>query len=185
MQPEQPSPQGRRILLAIVTGEAGARIQRWRETHDSEQARRYPPHATLCYWVPEDSSGLDAQVTHAFPAPVTVGLGGPRLFDNPDRTLYVDVQRHHALDEARMRLFDGTHLSLSGRNEWTWHVTCLRRTAERTDEDVAELLASARRDLTLDCEWVVDEVAHLVLDDDRYRRVRTWYIGGEPASVAR
>ena len=122
------SEQGRGILLAVVTGEAAARIQRWREAHDPDQARRYPPHATLCYRVPDDLDAhggieaLDAQVRHAFPAPLDVALGRPRIFENPGRTMYVEVRDHEALDAARERLTDGTHLDLPGREGWTWHV---------------------------------------------------------------
>ena len=50
--PSDVSPPGRRVLVAVVTGEAGVRIQTWRERHDPEQARRLPPHTTLCYWAP-------------------------------------------------------------------------------------------------------------------------------------
>lgn len=173
----QASPQGRGILLAIVNGEVGVRIQRWREAHDPEQARRYPPHVTLCYWVPEDASALAAQVAHAFPAPVVARLGGPRIFDNAGRTMYVEVQEHGGLDAARARLFDGTHLTLSGSDDWTFHVTCLRRTGGVP----AEVIAEAEEALRFDAPWVVDEIAHLELDGDTYRRVQTWHLGDRRA----
>jgi 2'-5' RNA ligase len=173
MTQEQSSPQGRGILLAIVNGEVGERIQQWREARDPGQARRYPPHATLCYWVPDDASGLDAQVAHAFPTPIRVRLGGPHIFDNPDRTMYVEVQQHEELDAARARLVDGTHLTLPTRDRWTWHVTCLRRTVGIA----ADVIEAARRELLLDCTWEVDEIAHLQLDGDGYRRVATWRLG--------
>lgn len=164
------SPQGRGILLAIVSGEAGARLQRWREAHDPEQARRYPPHATLCYWAPDDLDALDAQVRHAFPGPVEVRLGGPHIFDNEGRTMYLEVREHEALDAARERLTDGTHLDLAGRDRWTWHVTCLRRT-----EGVApEVIAAAARELQIDASWRIEEIAYLVLVGDEYERRRTW-----------
>ncbi len=173
------SEQGRGILLAIVTGEVGKRIQRWREAHDPEQARRYPPHATLCYWVPEDLDvrggieALDAQVRRAFPAPVEVGLGGPHIFENRGRTMYVEVRDHDALDAARGRLTDGTHLGLPGREGWTWHVTCLRR----TDGVAPEVLAGAERELQIEAPWLVEEIAYLVLVGDEYERRRTWRLG--------
>ena len=47
------SPQGRRVLVAVVTGDPGERIQQWREKHDPDQAHRLPPHTTLCYAVME------------------------------------------------------------------------------------------------------------------------------------
>jgi len=175
------SPQGRGILLAIVTGELGARIQRWREAHDSEQAQRYPAHATLCYWVPEGLDdraldALDAQVRHAFPEPVEVSLGGPHIFENEGRTMYVEVRNHHALDEARERLNDGTHLDLAprdGRSTWTWHVTALRR----TDGAPSEVLAAAESELAIHDPWRIDEIAYLVLTGDQYERRRTWLLG--------
>ena len=167
------SEQGRGILLAIVTGEAGERVQRWREEHDPDQARRYPPHTTLCYWVPDDIHALDAQVRHAFPAPVEVALGGPRIFENPGRTMYVEVRDHEELDAARERLTDGTHLELPGREGWTWHVTCLRH----TDGVAPEVLAAAARELQIDGPWRVEEIAYFVLVGDAYERRRTWRLG--------
>lgn len=164
------SPQGRGILLAIVTGEVGDRIQRWRERHDPDQAQRYPPHTTLCYWVPDDLEALDQQVKHAFPAPVEVRLGGPQIFDNTGRTLYVEILEHEALDAARDRLTDGAHLELPGREGWTWHVTCLRSTV-----DVApEIIAEAERELQINTPWRVEELAYLVLNGDAYERRETW-----------
>ncbi len=172
------SPEGRGILLAIVTGEVGARIQRWREARDPDQAKRYPPHATVCYWVPEhlDAGGLDAldaQVRHAFPEPVEVTLGGPRIFENEGRTMYVEVRNHHALDVARERLTDGTHLDLPGRDGWTWHVTALRR----TDGAPSDILATAEHELAIHAQWRIEEIAYLVLTGDQYERRRTWFLG--------
>ena len=170
------SPPGRGILLAIVTGEIGERIQRWREMHDPEQARRYPPHATLCYWVPDVSDALDtldAQVRHAFPAPIEVALGGPHIFENPGRTMYVEVRDHATLDAARQRLTDGTHLELPGREGWEWHVTCLRR----TDGVTAEVLAAAEDELQIDAPWLIVELGYFVLVGDEYERRRTWHLG--------
>ncbi len=179
--PHTGSREGRGILLAIVTGEVGERIQRWREAHDPDQAQRYPPHATLCYWVPEglDAGGLDAldaQVRHAFPEPVEVTLGGPQIFENEGRTMFVEVRNHHALDEASERLMDGAHLDLApvdGRTAWTWHVTALRRT-EGVPGDV---LTAAETDLAIHEAWRIEEIAYLVLSGDQYERRRTWMLG--------
>ncbi len=94
------SAQGRRVLVAVVTGEVGKQIQAWRERHDPKQARRLPPHATLCYWLPDvEMDVLDKQVRHAFPGPVR--LGSVREFDNVDRTFFVDVSETEVLDSAR------------------------------------------------------------------------------------
>src|SRR3954471_7333954 len=90
--PSESSPPGRRVLVAVVTGEVGARIQRWREQHDPEQARRLPPHTTLCYWPPTvEPVILERQVRHAFDRPVSVRLGGVHEFGNWDQTLYIEV----------------------------------------------------------------------------------------------
>lgn len=167
------SPQGRRVLVARVTGEAGERIQDWREQHDPDQARRIPPHATLCYWLPADvdMTLLDAQVRHAFPESISVRLGGVHEFDNVDRTFYVEVREADLLDEARERLFDGSHLALPGRDRhWTWHVTCVRKSIGRNVAALREAAAG----LELERGWVVDTVACLELRGNRYHDVRTW-----------
>src|SRR5262245_9151246 len=96
MPPPPPSPEGssprRRVLVAVVTGEVGRRIQAWRERYDIVQATRLPPHATLCYWASvEPNAALAAQVRHAFPAPIEVRLGAVREFDNAEHTFYVEV----------------------------------------------------------------------------------------------
>ncbi|GEM_PF-991133 len=165
------SPQGRRVLVARVTGEAGERIQAWRLQHDPGQARRLPPHTTLCYWPPAgDSAVLEAQVRHAFPAPVTVHLGAVKEFDNTDHTFYVDAHNTATLDAARTRLYDGTHVALPGRTQWTWHVTCVRYGRER---DLAALRAAAAS-LSLNLPWVIDTVAYLELRGDRYEPLCEW-----------
>ena len=111
------SPAGRRVLVAVVTGELGERIQAWRQRYDPEQARRLPPHATLCYWAPTvEPDLLERQVRHAFDRPISVRLGGVHEFGNQDHTFYVSVEETAALDAARLRLYDGTHLELPGRD---------------------------------------------------------------------
>ena len=168
------SPQGRRVLVAIVTGDPGDRIQRWRLDHDPAQAHRIPPHTTLCYWVPGISmADLGAQVQHAFSRPATAWLGGVREFANDQHTFYVEVSRHSAVDEARTRLYDRTHTELPGHAEWTWHVTCVRDSRER---DLPALRAAATR-LTLECEWPVEKVACLELRADRYVVLEEWQVG--------
>ena len=53
------SAQGRRVLVAVVTGVIGERVQAWRDEHDPGQARRIPPHSTLAYWPPTvDGDGI-------------------------------------------------------------------------------------------------------------------------------
>jgi len=170
-----PSTDGRRVLVAVVTGEAGARIQAWRERHDPEQARRLPPHATLCYWPPVvEPAVLEPQVRHAFDRPICVRLGAVHEFDNPDRTFYVEVQETAGLDAARARLYDGTHLQLPGRADWSWHVTCVRY-GRMCDLD---RLRRAAAELTLGIAWDIDTVAYLELRGGVYRPLATWRVGG-------
>src|SRR5262245_60745917 len=161
------SPAGRRILVAVVTGEVGARIQAWRQRYDSAQAARLPPHATLCYWASvEPDAALEAQVRHAFPRPVEVRLGRVREFDNGEHTFYVEGLDTADLDAARLRLYDGTHLELPRRLglDWSWHVTCVRDSRGR-DRDVLRRLAEG---LTLDAPWRIERVAHMELSGGRY-----------------
>jgi len=168
------SPQGRRVLIAAVTGEVGDRIQAWRLAHDPVQARRLPPHATLCYWAPTVAPELlGAQVSHAFAAPVVVRLGGVREFANRERTLYVEVREPTALDAARARLYDGSHLALPGPPDWTWHVTCVRSTRGR---DLAALREAAH-ELAFDLPWRLETVASLALRGDRYEPLAEWRVG--------
>lgn len=165
------SPQGRRILIAVVTGEAGDAIQRWREIHDPEQAGRLPPHTTLCYWAPDaDASALERQVRHAFAEPVEVSLGGVREFDNDDHTFYVAVTDTSALDEARARLYDGAHAAIPGYGEWTWHITCVRRPAP----DAVEALREAANGLYVPPRWRVDRVAYMELRGGQYESLAEW-----------
>lgn len=173
MSDEDRSPQGRRVLVARVTGELGERIQDWRQLHDPGQARRLPPHATLCYWAPVvDPNMLHKQVRHAFDGPLTVRLGSVHEFDNPDHTFYVDVQDTQALDAARQRLYDGTFLELPGRTDWTWHVTCVRKSRGR---DLAELRDAAAA-LEIDMDWLVNTISYLELCGERYEIVAEWQI---------
>lgn len=165
--------QGRRVLVAVVTGDAGDRIQQWRQEHDPKQARRLPPHATLCYWAPKDNlDALEQQVRHAFADPVTVHLGAVKEFDNREHTFYVEVGDTASLDAARLRLYDGTHRELPPLREWTWHVTCVRDSRKR---DLAELRRAASN-LSLDSDWRIDTVACLELRDERYEPVATWSV---------
>lgn len=167
------SPQGRRILIAVVTGSAGERIQRWREQHDAREAHRLPPHTTLCYWAPV--AGLDPleqQVRHAFSSPVSVRLGGVHEFDNDQRTFYVEVLAGASLDAARERLYDGRYLALPGYRPWTWHVTCVRESRGR---DRAPLLREAAT-LQVDAAWQIDTVAYLELRSNRYEPLAIWRV---------
>jgi hypothetical protein len=170
----KPSPPGRRILVAVVTGEAGNRTQSWREKHDPEQARRLPPHATLCYWAPTvESELLERQVRHAFDAEgaPTVRLGEVRKGDNDQETLYVEVLDTAPLNAMLARLYDGTHVPLPGRDGWLWHVTCVR---ESRGKDQAALLEAAKSLDLSDAPWTVATVACMELRGDRYESIATW-----------
>jgi hypothetical protein len=161
----EPSPQGRRILVAVVTDSAGAIIQAWREKHDSAQARRLPPHTTLCYWAPPaESPLLERQVRHAFADAVQVTLGRIREFENEEETFYVEVLDTNGLNRARKRLYDGTFLELPSRAEWTWHVTCVRDSRGR-DKDALRLAAA---ELPPSMTWTIDTVAYMELRGDCY-----------------
>lgn len=167
------SPQGRRILVAEVTGEAGRRIQAWREQQDPDQARRLPPHSTLCYWAPAlPADELQRQVLHAFQEPVTVRLGCVKQGDNDQATLYVEVCEAEALDGALQRLYDGTFVALPPVDHWRWHVTCVRDTRGR-DMDA---LWTAARGLEMECTWRVDKVTYLELYGDRYEELACWRV---------
>jgi hypothetical protein len=170
------SPQGRRILVARVTGEAAERVKAWRLRHDAEQAQRLPPHATLCYWAPAPVHlpALSLQVGHAFDEPVRVVLGDVREFPNAERTFYVEVLETEGLDRARQRLFDGRYVQLEGRSAWTWHVTCVRASADRAD--IAELRAAAR-DFQVRLPWHVDRVSYMELRAERYELLHEWQVG--------
>lgn len=168
-----PSPDGRRILIAVVTGEVGQRIQAWRCQHDPEQAERLPPHATLCYWAPEvEPERLERQVRHAFPRPVEVRLRGVHKGTNDQETLFAQMLETDALDAAHVRLYDGTHVTLPARDGWLWHVTCVRESRGR---DQAALLAAAEA-LQLDDIWTVDTVSYMRLNGERYESLATWHL---------
>ena len=169
----QASPQGRRILVAEVTGEAGRRIQAWRETNDPQEAKRLPPHSTLCYWAPDASKqALGRQVNHAFSEPVTVRLCPVKQGDNDQGTLYVEVREAEALDAALQRLYDGTYVAMPTVDHWRWHVTCVRDTRER---DLEALWAAARQ-LDLDCAWRIEKVSYLELRGNRYEELACWRV---------
>jgi hypothetical protein len=166
-----PSPQGRRVLIAIVTGEPGERIQEWRREHDPQQALRLPPHATLCYWAPNVAPDvLKKQVRHAFREPVSVRLGAVKEFDNEEETFYVEVLDTDALDRARRRLYDGEHVELPLSGDWTWHVSCIRDSRGRDKE----ALRLAARRLELDAAWRIETVAYMELRGERYEAIAVW-----------
>ena len=164
----------RRVLVALVPGPAGERIQQWREAHDPWRARLIPPHLTLCYRPSYASPELiEAQVRYAFPAPVTVRLGGVGELPNRDRTLVVHIADAGELDEARRRLFDGTHVVMGGYREWPWHVTWIRYGVKC---DSATKLALAEDALRFDQPWLIDAVSLLELRDGRYEQVADWLL---------
>jgi hypothetical protein len=173
--PSEASPPGRRVLVAVVTGEAGARIQVWRERHDREQARRLLPHTTLCYWAPTvEPELLERQVQHAFDRPVAVWLGSVHEFDNLDHTFYVEVLEAADLDAARARFYDGSFLELPGGPDWTWHVTCVRYSVRRDLDELRRLVT----DLSVNATWQVDTIAYLALRGDRYEPRAEWRVPG-------
>lgn len=165
------SPQGRRVLVAVVTGEPGERVQAWREQHDPREAGRIPPHTTLCYWANDfDLVALGQQVRHAFPAAVPVALGGVHEFNGEQGTFYVQLLEAAGLDDARSRLYDGSHLDMGPAREWTWHITCVRDSSGR---DLESLRATAAQ-LHPGEAWLVNRVACLELRGERYEPVATW-----------
>ena len=173
------SPDGRRILIAIVTGEAGDIVDAWRRIHDPEQAKRLPPHATLCYWAPViEPEILERQVRHAFPEPVTVRLGEVRGFDNSEQTFFVEVLETDELDAARERLYDGTELALEKTRDWQWHVTCVRKSKGRSD---IETLRAAAADLVVNRSWRIDTIGYMELRNGRYEPIAVFSIQAPPA----
>jgi 2'-5' RNA ligase len=165
----------RRVLVVVVPGEAGARIQTWREAHDARRALLLPPHLTLCYRAPHAPPELiEAQVRYAFPQPVVVRLGGVTALPNRDGTLVVEVLDAAELDQARRRLFDATHAAMGGYREWPWHITWVRYGIKR---DSAALLSLAEHDLRFDTPWTIDTVSLLELRAGRYESVAEWCIG--------
>src|SRR5919199_3136319 len=169
-------PVGRRVLVATVPGEMGERIQAWREKYDPKHALRLPPHLTVCYRPPVEAplASLEAQVRHAFRAPVPVRLGPVFVLAHREAPLAVSVHDTRELDAARQRLFDGAHVELGGRHEWPWHITCVRYGHSR-DRDA--LLAAAATELALDHRWLIDTISYLELRNGRYEPVAEWRNG--------
>jgi hypothetical protein len=166
------TPPGRRVLVAVIGGEPGARIQAWREKYDGKHASRLPPHLTLCYRPPSAPlEALEAQVRHGFPAPVQVRLGPVFVLAHREAPLAVQVLETTELDDARRRLFDCTHAEMGGRNEWPWHITCVRYGHSR---DRAALLAAAAEELALDEPWTISKVSYLELRNGRYEPLAEW-----------
>ncbi len=169
------SPVGRRVLVVTVRGELGRRIQAWRERYDARQATRLPPHLTVCYRPPVDVAvdAIEAQVRHAFTEPVNVRLGEVFVLNHREEPLAVRVLETQALDAARVRLFDGEHTQMGGRDDWPWHITCVRY---GYNKDREALLAAAATELALDAPWTIDEISYLELRDGRYEPVAEWRI---------
>ena len=156
----------KRVLVAVIPGEAGERIQTWRAAHDAWRSRLLPPHLTICYRPPPVGVELiGAQVRHAFPAPVEVRLGGVAQLPNKDGTLVVEVLETSELDAARRRLFDCQHAEMGGYREWPWHITWVRYGIQR---DSAALLQLAARDLQFDLPWRIETLSLLELRSGRY-----------------
>ncbi|HEV7666017.1 MAG TPA: 2'-5' RNA ligase family protein [Chloroflexota bacterium] len=170
------APVGRRVLVATVPGEAGALIQAWREKYDPKHARRLPPHLTVCYRPPVEASleVVEAQVRHAFPAPVSVRLGPVFVLAHREAPLAVSVLDTANLDTARQKLFDARHVEMGGRHEWPWHITCIRYGHSR-DRDA--LLAAATQELPLDAPWTIDQICCLELHSGRWEPVAEWPLG--------
>ncbi|MGB3329060.1 MAG: 2'-5' RNA ligase family protein [Thermomicrobiales bacterium] len=183
--PDTPSPNGRRVLVAVVSGSLGEAIQTWRQQHDPQQARRLPPHATLCYWAPplEDADALDRQVRHAFATPVAVTLGGVHEFTNRDGTFFIEVQDTDALNAARARLFDGRFCPLDGQQDFTWHVTCVRYPEEAKRETLRDAARALTATIAQAPVWTVDTIAWLELRDGVYQPLRTWSLEPSPAEA--
>ena len=166
------TPPGRRVLVAVVIGEPGARIQAWREKYDAKHARRLPPHLTVCYRPPSAPlDALEAQVRHGFPSPLQVRLGPVFVLTHREAPLAVSVLDTTGLDDARRRLFDCTHAEMGGRNEWPWHITCVRYGHSR---DRAALLTAAAQELALDEPWTISSVSYLELRNGRYEPLAEW-----------
>jgi hypothetical protein len=167
------TPSRRRVLVAVVSGELGRRIQAWRERYDPKQAARLPPHLTVCYRPPEVPVELiEAQVRYAFGGPVAVHLGGVFVLAHPEAPLAVSVHQTQALDAARLKLFDGRFAQMGGRHEWPWHITCIRYGAARD----REALLAAATELALDADWLIERISYLELRDGRYQSVAEWVL---------
>ena len=173
------TPVGRRVLVAVVDGELGDRIQRWREQYDSKQAARLPPHLTLCYRPPDAPlEAIEDQVRHAFTEAVNVRLGPVFVLAHVEAPLAVSVHDTTSLDLARTRLFDGTRVQMGGRHEWPWHITCIRYGHARDRE---ALIAAAEQELALDHVWTIETVSYLELRNGRCEPLAEWQISPQPA----
>ena len=165
----------KRVLVAVVPGDLGARIQTWRELHDAWRARLLPPHLTICYRPPHVAlETIAAQVHHAFPAPVQVRLGGVAQLPNKDGTLVVEVLDAAELDSARRRLFDCTHAEMGGYREWPWHITWIRYGVRY---DAAALLELAADGLHFDAPWTIDTLSLMELREGRYLPAAEFALG--------
>jgi 2'-5' RNA ligase superfamily len=177
----QPAPR-RRVLVAIVRGALGEQIQTWRERHDARHAARLPPHLTVCYRPPEASlEAIEDQVRHAFTHPIRVRLGSVFYLPHRESPLVVSVHETDQLDAARRRLFDGACVQMGGRDEWPWHITCVRYGYNRDRE---ALLSAAANELVIDAPWVIDRISYLELRDGRYGPVAEWDILDTQAALA-
>jgi 2'-5' RNA ligase len=165
-------PEPRRVLVTVVDGAIGERIQVWREAHDAFRARLLPPHLTLCYRPPlAELDLIEAQVRHAFRAPIGVHIGGVAQLPNRDGTLVVRIEEAAELDDARRRLFDATHIAMGTMREWPWHITWIRY-GNRCDS--AAMLALAEDALRFNQPWTIETVSLLELRDRRYVPVAEW-----------
>ncbi|MBV9354393.1 MAG: 2'-5' RNA ligase family protein [Chloroflexi bacterium] len=169
------SEPGRRVLLAVVPGEVGQRLQAWRARDDPVRARLLPPHLTLCYRPPNAApAAIERQVRHALPEPVLVRLRGFTELPNRDRTLAVRVVESDALDEARRRLFDARYIELGGYREWPWHITWVRYGINR---DRGAMLCQANREFPLDEAWLIETVSLLERRETDYQVLADWQLG--------
>jgi hypothetical protein len=165
----------------VVRGNLGDQIQAWRERYDAKHAARLPPHLTVCYRPPDASiAQLEAQVRHAFAAPVNVRLGQVFVLGHPEAPLAVSIHDTDVLEAARKRLFDGSTVQMGGRHEWPWHITCIRYGYKRDRET---LLQAAAQELALDSAWLIDRISYLELRDGRYQPVAEWDLSPASAPV--
>src|SRR3981081_1500496 len=170
------TPVGRRVLVVPVRGDLGACIQDWRERSDRKNAQRLPRRLTVSYRQPHAPlAALEAQVRHAFPHPVQVRLCGVFVLPHREAPLAVQVLETEELDAARRRLFDGSVVQMGGRDEWPWHITCIRYGHNR---DQVALLAAAAQELALDHPWTINSLSYLERRNGRYAPVAEWHLPG-------